>query len=261
MAKVLILGATGSLGRQVLQQAISANLTVSTIVRTPSKLPADLRWKIMVYEADIAKASTSALANIFRTNDVVIDTAGFVAEKQTFVDLTDHIVTSLESIPEKKRPVCWFMAGAAILDMDERGRRGVDLPFVKPTYWPHHANFNRIRQTTLDWRILCPGPMVAQAHLGLDRMRISVDRLPVQIPALSGFLPKALALPFFIYRVPEMIVSYADAAALILGHITPDDEMSHHRVGLALPVGMRGKKKQWVARPTSISQRLKYYRF
>ena len=43
MVKVLILGATGSLGRQVLQQAISANHIVSTIVRTASKLPADVR--------------------------------------------------------------------------------------------------------------------------------------------------------------------------------------------------------------------------
>lgn len=250
MAKILILGATGSLGRHVLQQAISANHIVSTIVRTPSKLPADIRWKSMVYEADIAKESTSVLASIFQTNDVVIDTAGFVTEEQTFVDLTDHIVTSLESIPEKKRPVCWFMAGAAILDMNERGRRGVDLPLVKRTYWPHRVNFDRIRQTTLDWRILCPGPMVAQSPLGLDRMRTSLDQLPVQMPTFSRSLPKALALPFFLYRIPETIVSYDDAAALMLAHITPNDQMSRHRVGLALPVGMRGRKKQWAARPT-----------
>jgi hypothetical protein len=57
-----------------------------------------------------------------------------------------------------------------------------------------------------------------------------------------------LVLPFFAYRVPEMIVSYADAAALMLGTLTPNGEMSRHRVGLALPVGMRGKKKQWTAK-------------
>jgi putative NADH-flavin reductase len=245
MAKVLVLGATGSLGRYVAQQAISANHVVSTIVRTPSKLPTDIRWKSMVYEMDIAKASTSALANIFRTNDVVIDTAGFVADKQTFTALTDHIVSGLESLPEGKRPVCWFMAGAAILDLNDRGRRGVDLPLVKTTYWPHRVNFDRIRRTTLDWRILCPGPMVEEPHLSLDQMRISLDLLPVQMPAFSKFLPKVMTLPFFTYRIPEMIVSYADAAAVMLANIAPDDAMSRHRVGLALPVGMRGRKKQW----------------
>jgi putative NADH-flavin reductase len=261
MAKILVLGATGSLGSHVVQQAISANHVVSTMVRTPSKLPADIRWKSMVYEADIAKASTSALANIFRTNDVVIDAAGFVTEKQTFVDLTDHVVGGLESLPEGRRPVCWFMAGAATLDLNDRGQKGVDLPLVKTTYWPHHVNFDRIRRTKLDWRILCPGPMVEQPPLGLDQMRTSLDRLPVQMRAFSRFLPKVLALPFFTYRIPEMIVSYADAAALTLGHIAPNDEMSRHRVGLALPVGMRGKKKQWAASSKSTSQRLKYYRF
>ena len=96
----------------------------------------------------------------------------------------------------------------------------------------------------MDWRILCPGPMVAQPPLGLDRMRTSLDQLPVQMPTFSKSLSKALALPFFLYRLLEMIVSYDDAAALILAHITPNDEMSHHRVGLALPVGMRGRKKR-----------------
>lgn len=242
MAKILILGATGSLGQHVVQQAISASHIVSTIVRTPSKLSADVRWKVIVYETDLAKTSTSALARIFRINDVVIDAAGFVAEKQTFVDLTDHIVTSLESLPEEDHPVCWFMAGAAILDMDDCGRRGVDLPVVEPMYWPHRANFDRIRRTTLDWRILCSGPMVNQPPLGLTRMRVSLDRLPVQMPAFSRFLPKALTLPFFTHRIPEMIISYADASALMLANITPNSDMSHHRIGLALPIGMRGKK-------------------
>jgi len=57
-------------------------------------------------------------------------------------------------------------------------------------------------------------------------MRVSLERLPVQIHALS-----------------EMVVSYADAAALMLANLTPNDEMSRHRVGLALPVGMQGRKK------------------
>jgi hypothetical protein len=182
-------------------------------------------------------------------HEVVINTAGLVTEGQSFVDLIDHLATSLEALPEQDRPVSWFMAGAALLDLDERGRRGVDLPRVASTYWPHRANFDRIRQTALDWRILCPGPMVNQPPLGLARMRISLDRLPVQVPSFTRFLPGALVLPFFAYRVPEMIVSYADAAALMLANLTPNGEMSRHRVGLALPVGMRGKKQQWAAKP------------
>ena len=247
MSKILILGATGSLGRHVTQQAVLANHEVSIVVRTPSKVPAEIRAKVAVHQADLAKVPASVLATLLRNHDMVITTAGLVTEGQVFVDLIDHIVTGLESIPDKEPPVCWFMAGAALLDIDDHGRRGVDLPPVESTYWPHRANFDRIRRTALDWRILCPGPMVNEQPLGLDRMRVSLDRLPVHVPPITSSLPTALVVPFFVSRVPEMIVSYADAAALMLANLTPNGEMSHHRVGLALPVGMRGEKKQWAA--------------
>ena len=175
-----------------------------------------------MYQADLAKMAAPDLTTILRNHEVVINTAGLVTEGQIFVDLIDRIVTSLESLPGQDRPVCWFMAGAALLDLDDRSRRGVDLPRIASTYWPHRANFDRIRQTTLDWRILCPGPMVHQQPLGLDRMRISLDRLPVQIPSFTRSLPGAFVLPFFVSRIPEMIVSYADAAALMLANLTPN---------------------------------------
>ena len=222
MSKILILGAMGSLGKHIVQQAISADHEVSIMVRKLSSVPAEVREKVNVYEADIAEMSTSALANIFQVHDVVINTAGNVAQGQTFTDLVDHIVTSLESIPEKERRVSWFLAGAALLDIDESGRRGVDLPQVSSTYWPHRVNFDRISQTTLDWRILCPGPLVDQPPIGLDRMRLSLERSPVAMAAFS-----------------EMVVPYADVAALMIANIAPNNEMSRHRVGLALPVGMR----------------------
>ena len=193
------------------------------MVRRLQNVPVEVRKKVIIYEADIAEMSTFALATIFRNQDVVINTAGNVAQGWTFTELIDHIVTSLESIPEKERPVSWFLAGAALLDIDESGRRGVDLPLVSSRYWPHRVNFDRIYQTTLDWRILCPGPLVDQPPIGLDRMRISLERLPVAMPAFS-----------------EMVVPYADAASLMIANIAPNNEMSRHRVGLALPVGMRG---------------------
>ena len=53
------------------------------------------------------------------------------------------------------------------------------------------------------------------------------------------------------HRVPEMIVSYADAAALILANLAPGGEMSRRRVGLALPAGMWGEKQQWGGTPSA----------
>jgi hypothetical protein len=61
-------------------------------------------------------------------------------------------------------------------------------------------------------------------------------------------------LPLFAMKVPEMIVPYADAATVMLNNISADSPMSNKRVGIALPVGMRGKKSQWAAKPRNEAQ-------
>ena len=157
MSKIIILGATGSLGRHVVQQAVAANHSVSVLTRSSAVTPAEIPEEVAVHQADISEMSSTALATIFRDHEVVINTAGNVAQGQVFVELIDRIVASLELIPEAERPVAWFLAGLGLLDIDGRGRKGVDLPMIGQNYWPHGSNFDRIRQTNLDWRILCPG--------------------------------------------------------------------------------------------------------
>jgi len=249
MSRVVILGATGSLGRHVVQQAIAAKHDVAVIVRTPARLPAEVLDSVSVHQCDLSAVSTSDLAAMLTGRDAVINTAGLVTEGQVFVDLVERLVTSLEEVSTRDRPACWFLAGAALLDIDGSGRRGVDLPRIHSTYWPHGVNFERLRRSNLDWRLLCPGPMVEEPPLGLARLRISLDQLPVRVPALSRALPGVLFLPVFAYLIPEMIVPYPDAAAVMLANLARGGNMSHHRVGIALPLGMRGQKTRWAAQP------------
>ena len=124
MSKIMILGATGSLGKHVTEQAVAANHVVSVLVRTPAKLPADLRDRVTVHQADIAALPASQLAALARNQDALINAAGHVSEGQRFVALVDHIVTSVETLPASERPMCWFLAGAALLDIGDSGRRG-----------------------------------------------------------------------------------------------------------------------------------------
>ncbi len=84
--------------------------------------------------------------------------------------------------------------------------------------------------------------MVDEPGLGLNRLRVSVDVLPVAVPAFTRVLPGPLLLPVFASLIPQMIVPYADAAALMLANLDRGSAMSRHRVGLALPEGMRGRK-------------------
>ena len=241
MLRLLILGATGSLGRHVLRQALAAGHDVTVFVRTPSKLPPEVRERVSVHIGDLSAALPP---DVVSGQGALINCAGHVADGEAFVGLIDRLVTCVDLVPEAEQPVCWLLAGAALLDIDSSGRRGVDLPEVKSPYWPHRVNFERLRRSRLDWRLLCPGPMVEKPALGLDRLRISLDALPVEIPAGARALPDSSLLPIFASLIPQMIVPYADAAALMLANLDRGNAMSRHRVGLALPVGMRGRKPQ-----------------
>jgi len=248
LPRLIILGATGSLGSHVLRYALAAGQQVTVFVRTPSRLPPEARTQVSVHQGDLSRLPPADIGQLIRGHDTLINCAGLVTEGQTFVHLIDRLVTGVESLPAAEQPVCWFLAGAALLDIGPSGRRGVELPRVKSTYWPHRINFERISRSGLDWRLLCPGPMVEQPALGLNRLRITLDTLPVQVPALARALPGPLLLPIFAYLIPQMIVPYGDAAALMLANLSRGDAMARHRIGLALPLGMRGKKSQWTAK-------------
>jgi hypothetical protein len=251
MSRLLILGATGSLGRHVLRQAVAAGYEVTVFVRTPSKLPSDVRESASVQTGDL---NALVPLDLIRETDALINCAGHVADGEAFVGLIDRLVTAVDSLPPAAQPVCWFLAGAALLDIDSSGRRGVDLPKVKSTYWPHRVNFERLSRSRLDWRLLCPGPMVDQPPLGLDHLRVSIGDLPVRVPAFARALPGPLLVPVFASLIPEMIVPYGDAAALMLANLDRGSAMSRHRVGLALPEGMRGRKPESSAKAAPAEQ-------
>lgn len=245
--KILVLGAAGSLGSQVTRLALQAGHAVTAVVRNPAKLATRELPGISVHQADLTALSAQELSAVVRGHDALINTAGMVTDGERFVSLVDHIVTAIELLPPAERPVGWFLAGAGLLDLDSSGRRGLDLPMVKKTYWPHAKNYARLQRSTLDFRLLCPGPMVDSPPVGVQRLRTSTQQLPVAMPTWIAQLPSILALLPFAQRMPEMIVSYADAAALMLAHLEPSDAFQRQRVGLALPEGMRGAKAQWKA--------------
>ncbi|TRZ54944.1 MAG: NAD-dependent epimerase/dehydratase family protein [Rhodocyclaceae bacterium] len=256
MTRIAILGATGSLGSQVARLAVAAGNEVSVLVRTPSKLAAQVAQDAAITTGDLLNMPAAQLARFLDGHDVMISCAGLVTDGQGFVDLVDRVVSAVELLPSVRRPLCWFLAGAGLLDIDATGRRGLDLPKVRTTYWPHRANFERLQRSSIDWQLLCPGPMVDQPALGIERLRVSVERLPVEMPAVTRFLPGPFVLPVFASKIPQMIIPYADVAAFMLANVNRGGPMSRKRVGLALPAGMKGKKEHWTARtPTPMARR------
>lgn len=249
MPSIAVLGATGNLGRHVAGRALAQGWDLSVAVRNRGRLPAETAARARVTDLDLACATSGQLASFAAGHDLFVSCAGVVTEGEAFVRLVDTVVGALETLAAAQRPVCWFLAGAALLPLDAAGRLGLDLPKVRDTYWPHRRNFDRLLRSDLDWRLLCPGPMVEQPAVGLQRLRVSIDCLPTPLPAIARSLPGPLLLPLFALKIPEMIIPYADAADVMLAHAKAHDSASRHRVGVALPVGMKGSKREWAAQP------------
>lgn len=73
MSRLVILGATGFLGRHVLRQALAAGHEVTAFVRSPSKLPPDVRQRISVYAGDL---SADVPLDLFCSQEALINCAG-----------------------------------------------------------------------------------------------------------------------------------------------------------------------------------------
>lgn len=242
MKSIALLGATGNLGQHVARQALARGWALSVAVRNRGRLSADVASAAAIVDMDLVTATTTEIASFAAGQDVFVCCAGYVTQGDAFVRLEDKIVTALESIQHDQRPVCWFLAGAALLPLDANGRLGLDLPKVRDTYWPHKLNHERLQRSDLDWRLLCPGPMIEAPAIGLDRLRVSLDTLPAPLPASAGALPSLLVLPLFAMKIPEMTIPYGDAASVMLADVEPHGRTSRHRIGVALPVGMKLRK-------------------
>lgn len=242
--KVLLLGATGHLGREVARQALAAGHALSVAVRQPARLqaPASPHAWAAVHTVDLERASAAELAALMSGQDAVINAAGYITDGERFEQLFARVVEAAVRTAAPQ-PVLWMLAGAALLELGETGRLGVDLPVVGTRYGAHRRNWQRLQATSLDWRLLCPGPMVEHPAFGLEHMQVLVDRLPLGWPGWASHLPAPALLPAFVARVPTITVPYADAAALLLAHLAPGGSMSRRRVGLALPPGQRLRKR------------------
>jgi uncharacterized protein YbjT (DUF2867 family) len=73
MCHLLILGATGSLGRHVLRQAVAAGHVVTVFVRTPSKLPPEAQERVTVHAGDL---DAGVPLDLVRGPDALINCAG-----------------------------------------------------------------------------------------------------------------------------------------------------------------------------------------
>jgi putative NADH-flavin reductase len=242
--RLFLLGATGNGGRRILRFALERGHEVTAFVRDQNKLleiwGGGLPQSVHVVVGDIDKSAE--LAGAMVGHDAVINAAGYVTDGERFTRLVQNVIQQTSNALGAGSRL-WQFGGAAVLDIPGTNLKGVDLPMIPKVYEAHRTNLNALTKSTLDWSMLCPGPMIAAPNGEPTKgLRLSVDQWPVRRPGYTYVLPKvALALAFK-QKVRELTITYEDAADVILSNLDRNGHFSRKRVGVALPLGMRNFK-------------------
>lgn len=168
--RILIVGATGGTGRQLVAQALERGYIVTALVRNPSKLGLT-HPQLTVVKGDILdpKSVGTAVAG----QDAVLSALGhgkFFHPTRILSDGTRNIVNAMEKhgVP---RLVCETSLGIG----DSAGRMGLTytffvLPVILPFYfWDKTRQEQIVAQSSVDWVLVRPGALTNGAKRGRYR--------------------------------------------------------------------------------------------
>jgi putative NADH-flavin reductase len=153
--KVAVFGATGSVGRLIVQQALEQGHTVTAFVRNPAKLGIQYA-NLGVAQGDAM--DPAAVEKAVRGQDAVVCALGAGAKGTIRSEGTRNIVRAMEATGVR-RLVCQSTLGI--------GESRENLNFfwrhimfgllLRRAYADHVAQENHVRQSRLDWTIVRPG--------------------------------------------------------------------------------------------------------
>jgi putative NADH-flavin reductase len=168
--RVLIVGATGGTGRQLLAQALERGYEVTALVRNPSRLPV-AHPRLRVVRGDVL--DTAAVEAAVRGQEAVISALGhkrFFYPTRILSDGTRHLLRAMEGFGVP-RFVCETSLGIG----DSAGRMGLYytlfvIPVVLPLYfWDKTRQERLIAASRVEWVIVRPGVLTNGEKRGAYR--------------------------------------------------------------------------------------------
>jgi putative NADH-flavin reductase len=164
--KLLILGATGKTGQELVKQALEQGHTVTAFARHPEELKTK-HERLRVVQGDMLDPAT--LDPAVRRQDAVLSALGVdVLRKHTIMsDGTRNIIAAMKR-HRVKRFICITTLGLG----DSKGQLGPIynyflIPFLLRNIFADKARQEQvIRESALDWTIVRPGALKNGKHTG-----------------------------------------------------------------------------------------------
>lgn len=203
--KIAIFGATGSVGREAVKQAIEDGHAVTAFVRDPAKLgieDANLR----VVEGDVMNAPVEQAV---RGQDAVLCILGAGRKGNVRSEGTRNIITAMEKTGVR-RLICQSSLGVG----DSSGNLNFFWKYImfgmllREAYADHVRQEEFVKQSGLDWTIVRPaaftnGPRTGKYRHGFSGVALGLT-LKISRADVADFLLKQLSDDTYLRKAPGL---------------------------------------------------------
>ncbi|HEY9620898.1 MAG TPA: SDR family oxidoreductase [Crinalium sp.] len=204
--KLLIFGATGSIGRLLVEQALEQRHIVTAFARDPAKL--DLQHpNLKVVQGDVL--DSTAVEQAVQDQDAVLCVLGSGRKGTLRSEGTRQIIQAMEKAGVR-RLICQTTLGA--------GESWENLNFfwkyimfgalLREAFADHEKQESYVQQSHLDWTIVRPGAFVDGDHTGRYQHGFpSTDKttkLKISRADVADFLLQQLTSDLYLYKTPGL---------------------------------------------------------
>ena len=194
--KLLVFGATGGTGRELVKQALAHGYEVTTFVRDPAKLGDITHASLHVARGDVLDPAVVEKAVPGR--DAVLCSIGAGAERTTLRENgTRNIVAAMEKVGVR-RLICQSSLGVG----DSRTNLGfftkyVIVPvFLRHAFADHERQEAVVKQSALAWTIVRPPHLKDGPHTGTYR-----QGFPTTDTGIQGTISRADVADFMLEQL------------------------------------------------------------
>ncbi len=209
MKKVIVFGATGTVGKHIVDQALSANYQVTAFCRNKAKLNTLADTQLSVVEGDVL--NPHCVAESIKGHDVVIIALGSGKSRKGKVrsDGTKNIIAGM-SEHGVKRLICQTTLGTG----DSQSNLNFFWKyimfgwFLKQVFLDHELQETYVRHSELEWTIIRPGAFTdgslsrSYKH-GFSRSEKKL-KLKISRADVAHFILKQVQSNTYLYKAPGL---------------------------------------------------------
>ena len=205
--KIIIYGSTGTIGRQLIWQALELGHTVTAFTRYKHKLDDMAHPDLLVYESDVL--NFQQVLHSIKGHDVVMVALGAGRKGMVRSEGTRNIVKAME-MTGIKRLICQTAIGSgeSKYNLNFYWRRILFGWLWKAAYLDHQLQERYIRESDLNWTIVRPGAFTNGKLTGRYKHGFAPNdrniRLKISRPDVALFMLMQISSTAYIHKSPAL---------------------------------------------------------